>query len=91
MLGQIALAPEIPPAAGAATAIDAVAPPVPLPEAYLDYAGTRRASRFRMAEGTQVQVDGALANVVDLSAIGAQILSPDSAEACTADSHRSGR
>jgi hypothetical protein len=76
VLGQIALAPEIPPAAGAATAIETVEPPVPLPEAYLDYAITRRAFRFRMVEGTPVQVDGTIANVVDLSAIGAQILSP---------------
>ena len=42
----------------------------------LDYRGTRRAPRFRMAEGTEAQVDGAIAAVIDLSRIGAQILSP---------------
>jgi len=42
----------------------------------LDYRGTRRAPRFRMAEGTEAQVDGAIATVIDLSRIGAQILSP---------------
>ena len=41
----------------------------------LDYRGTRRAPRFRMADGTEAQVDGAIAAVVDLSRIGAQILS----------------
>lgn len=41
----------------------------------LDYRGTRRAPRFRMAEGTEAQVDGALVKIVDLSTHGAQILS----------------
>src|SRR5262245_7404201 len=45
------------------------------PAAGLDYRGTRRAVRFRMAEGTELQIDGALAKVVDLAALGAQILS----------------
>ena len=40
----------------------------------LDYRGTRRASRFRMADGTEAQVDGAFATIVDLSTLGAQIL-----------------
>jgi hypothetical protein len=53
----------------AKVAAPAVAPPS------LDYRGTRRAPRFRMAEGTELQVDGALAKIVDLSTIGAQILS----------------
>jgi len=42
----------------------------------LDYRGTRRAPRFRMAEGTEAQVDGTMAMVVDLSTFGAQILCP---------------
>lgn len=46
------------------------------PTQNLDYRGTRRAPRFRMAEGTEAQVDGAMAAVLDLSRIGAQILSP---------------
>lgn len=40
----------------------------------LDYRGTRRAPRFRMAEGTEAQVDGAFATIVDLSTLGAQIV-----------------
>jgi hypothetical protein len=54
--------------------VEAAAPPPPA--ANLDYRGTRRAPRFRMAEGTEAQVEGALATVVDLSTYGAQILSP---------------
>ena len=42
----------------------------------LDYRGTRRAPRFRMAEGTEAQVDGVMAALVDLSRYGAQILCP---------------
>lgn len=48
-----------------------------LPEASgrtLDYRGTRRAPRFRMAEGTEAQVDGSFATIVDLSTLGAQVL-----------------
>jgi hypothetical protein len=50
-------------------------PAAPAPN--LDYRGTRRAARFRMVEGTEVQVDGALATIVDLSTHGAQILCPN--------------
>jgi hypothetical protein len=46
------------------------------PARNLDYRGTRRAPRVRMADGTEAQVDGALVKVVDLSAFGAQILCP---------------
>ncbi len=51
------------------------APAAP-PAQNLDYRGTRRAPRVRMAEGTEAQVDGALATIVDLSTYGAQILCP---------------
>ena len=40
----------------------------------LDFRGTRRSPRFRMSEGTEAQVDGVMATVVDLSRHGAQIL-----------------
>jgi hypothetical protein len=40
----------------------------------LDYRGTRRALRFRMAEGTEAHIDGTFATIVDLSTLGAQIL-----------------
>ena len=47
-----------------------------LPVQNLDYRGTRRAPRFRMTEGTEVQVDGGIAAIIDLSTHGAQLLGP---------------
>ena len=47
------------------------APAVPL-----DQRGTRRAPRFKVAGQVEVLVDGNLALLVDLSTIGAQVLSP---------------
>ena len=69
------------PAPASADAQAEVAEPAPAagtqpPSQNLDYSGTRRAPRFRMANGTEVQVDGALATIVDLSTYGAQILCP---------------
>lgn len=46
------------------------------PAASIDYRGTRRASRYRMIDGAGAQVDGAPARLIDLSVIGAQIISP---------------
>jgi hypothetical protein len=45
------------------------------PPAHLDYRGTRRAPRFRM-DGTEAQLEGGLAKLVDLSVCGAQVTSP---------------
>jgi len=42
----------------------------------LDQRGTRRAPRFRVSGQVEVLVDGNLALLVDLSVIGAQVLSP---------------
>ena len=42
----------------------------------LDLRGTRRAPRFKVAGGVEVLVDGAGARLVDLSAVGAQVLTP---------------
>jgi hypothetical protein len=75
-----------PPAIPAETTATPESSPRPAPEpssepatvpltAALDFRGTRRAPRFKMAEGTEVQIDGALAKIVDLSTMGAQILS----------------
>jgi hypothetical protein len=47
----------------------------PVPHA-LDQRGTRRAPRFRVTGEVEVLVDGNLATLVDLSSIGAQVLSP---------------
>ena len=38
--------------------------------------GTRRAARFKMARETGVQIDGKPATIVDLSTVGAQVISP---------------
>ncbi len=46
------------------------------PPAPLDQRGTRRSPRFRIVGQVEVLVDGNLAMLVDLSAIGAQVLSP---------------
>jgi PilZ domain len=43
-----------------------------LPE--LDWRGTRRVPRFLMIAGTEAQIDGATATIVDLSTIGAQVV-----------------
>ena len=52
----------------------AAAPPAIETPARLDYRGTRRVPRFRMEDGTEAQVDGASAQVVDLSVSGAQVV-----------------
>ncbi|MFA5907271.1 MAG: PilZ domain-containing protein [Vicinamibacterales bacterium] len=54
---------------GAAVAVDA-------PKPALDQRGTRRAARVRIKDGVEVAVDGNLAALVDLSAVGAQVVSP---------------
>jgi hypothetical protein len=40
----------------------------------IDWRGTRRAPRVRMLDGTEAQVDGAPAIIVDLSTMGAQVV-----------------
>jgi hypothetical protein len=45
------------------------------PQKPLDYRGTRRAPRVRIKEGVEVLVDGNSASLIDLSAVGAQVLS----------------
>ena len=54
------------------TAVVAVEAP---PQQPLDWRGTRRAPRIRIADGIEVLVDGNAAQLVDLSAIGAQVIS----------------
>jgi hypothetical protein len=41
----------------------------------LDWHGTRRAPRHRIREGVEIQLDGNPARIVDLSQVGAQVLS----------------
>jgi hypothetical protein len=42
----------------------------------LDQRGTRRAPRTRIKDGVEIAVDGNAAQLVDLSAVGAQVVSP---------------
>ena len=42
----------------------------------LDQRGTRRAPRFKIADGVTVKIDGKSATLVDLSTVGAQVVSP---------------
>jgi hypothetical protein len=51
-------------------------PAVPQPPAPLDVTGTRRAPRATIAEGVDVLVDGSQSRLIDLSPLGAQVLSP---------------
>lgn len=54
---------------GAAVAVDEPAPA-------LDQRGTRRAARVRIKDGVEVAVDGNPAMLVDVSMVGAQVVSP---------------
>lgn len=56
-------------ASPAAVAVDEAKPA-------LDSKGTRRAPRFRIKDGVEVAVDGNPAALIDLSAVGVQIVSP---------------
>ena len=61
-------------AASAAPAAVAEAPAV-APAAPLDQRGTRRAPRFRVVEDVEVLVDGNPATLIDVSVVGAQVVS----------------
>lgn len=54
---------------GAAVAVDE-------PKPALDVKGTRRAPRIRIKDGVEVAVDGNPAALIDLSTVGAQVVSP---------------
>jgi hypothetical protein len=56
-------------AGGPAVAVDE-------PQPALDQRGTRRAPRIRIKDGVEVAVDGNPAALVDLSTVGAQVVSP---------------
>lgn len=65
-------------AATAAAAAPQAGAPVATEEApkALDWHGTRRAPRTRVREGLELQLDGNPAAIVDLSVVGAQVISP---------------
>jgi PilZ domain-containing protein len=64
-----------PVAAGAAPTDEAPAAAEETPRP-LDWHGTRRAPRFRLRSGVELQLDGNPAAVIDLSVVGAQVISP---------------
>jgi CheY-like chemotaxis protein len=66
------LAPELPTEAPASPATGSE------PARHLDWYGTRRVPRVRIASGVEIQIDGHPSALVDLSTLGAQALSPKS-------------
>ena len=56
--------------------VDAVSVMAADPVRPLDWHGTRRAQRYRLRSGVDIQLDGNTVSVIDLSAVGAQVLSP---------------
>jgi hypothetical protein len=59
---------------GSAVAVAVAAAPAPA-AAPLDQRGTRRAPRVRIVEGVEVSIDGNPAALIDLSVVGAQVVS----------------
>src|SRR6185503_16701771 len=57
------------------TATSVVVAPAEAATRPLDWHGTRRATRYRVRSGVEIQVDGNPASVVDLSVVGVQVLS----------------
>lgn len=62
---------------GASRALPSPATPAAAPDAPrgLDWRGTRRAARTRVKNGVEIQLDGNPATVVDVSTVGAQVIS----------------
>src|SRR5688572_606359 len=63
------------PPSGAKGAAPATASAVAAPPVALDQKGTRRAQRYRIISGIEVLIDGNPALLVDLSVVGAQVVS----------------
>jgi hypothetical protein len=62
-------------AAAAPVAVAVVEPPAAAPTP-LDQRGTRRAPRFKIVDGVDVAIDGNPATLIDLSLVGAHVVSP---------------
>ena len=76
-----AAAPQLSTPQGSTATTTAAAPtPAPVateePPKSLDWHGTRRAPRYRVREGIELQLDGNPAMIIDLSTVGAQVISP---------------
>jgi hypothetical protein len=71
------VSPRRPTDAGAAAPVAVEEPPSAAAGAQnLDWRGTRRAPRFKILEGVEVTIDGNSATLMDLSVIGAMVISP---------------
>jgi hypothetical protein len=71
------VSPRRPAEQGAAPPVAVEEPPAPAPAPQnLDWKGTRRAPRFKIQEGVEVAIDGNAAVLMDLSVIGAMVVSP---------------
>jgi hypothetical protein len=71
------VSPRRPTDAAAAAPVAVEEPPAsPPPAQNLDWRGTRRAPRFKIVEGVDVTIDGNPATLMDLSVIGAMVISP---------------
>ena len=71
------VSPRRPTDAGAAAPVAVEEPPAAVPAAQnLDWRGTRRAPRFKVLDGVEVSIDGNPAMLMDLSVIGAMVISP---------------
>ena len=68
------VAPHVEGATPAAMPASTEAVPAAVPP--LDQRGTRRAQRFKIVEGVEVRIDGKAVSLVNLSMIGAQVVSP---------------
>jgi hypothetical protein len=75
---RVAARPPAPTSGGAATPAVAVAEPTAAAAAAapLDQRGTRRAPRFKLVDGVEATIDGNTARLIDLSLVGAMVISP---------------
>jgi hypothetical protein len=69
------VSPRRPTDPNAAPAVAVEDPPAAAPQ-NLDWKGTRRAPRFKIVDGVEVTIDGNPAALMDLSVIGAMVVSP---------------
>ena len=74
--GAAAAAPAATEAAATEAAVKAAAAPPAPTKAPLDQRGTRRAPRFNVVGGIEVLIDGKPATLINLSVVGAQVVSP---------------
>ena len=56
-------------------AVPVAPPPAAEPDRQLDWHGTRRAPRHRLRPGVEIQLDGNPVSIVDMSTVGAQVVS----------------